>query len=85
MTAKAELLSSPDRAARAANAELRKKAFERAGTTPLEIMLEAMRWHRDVAAEEIAKGDRADQKLVSSSFKEAAALAADAARPGLCP
>lgn len=75
---KAELMT-PEREARVRNAELRRKAFAEEGSTPLEVMLDAMRWHRKEAALEIEKGERADKKLIASLLKEASALAAGAA------
>ena len=49
------------------------------GITPLEVMLEAMRFHHDVAARELAKGDEMDVERAGKAMTEAREAAKDAA------
>ena len=50
------------------------------GQTPLDVMLEAMRFFRGLAARETAKGEDANSKIVRDNLSLAAEIAKDAAR-----
>ena len=49
------------------------------GKTPLEQMIEAMRFFSDAAARELSKGKDCDERKVTGLMKEAATIASQAA------
>jgi methanogenic corrinoid protein MtbC1 len=65
----------------AANQKTRAVADKAAasGITPLEVMLEVMRFHHAVATNEIAKGDEMNQSLVADALDASSSAAKDAA------
>lgn len=57
----------------------REREVKESGATPLDVMIEDMRWHHSLALTEQAKGAKADKKLVTQELAAARDAAKDAA------